>query len=59
MIKYENEPFKQHIFRFSDVNGSAVDRSFLDKYKVDLWLPGAPTHPMCFIDGITRLREKK
>ena len=22
MIKYENEPFKQHIFRFSDVNGS-------------------------------------
>ena len=37
----------------------AVDRSFLDKYKVDLWLPGAPTHPMCFIDGITRLREKK
>ncbi|MBP3432708.1 MAG: NADH:ubiquinone oxidoreductase [Alistipes sp.] len=37
----------------------AVDRSFLDRYKVDLWLPGAPTHPMCFIDGITRLREKK
>ena len=37
----------------------AVDRSFLDKYRVDLWLPGAPTHPMCFIDGITRLREKK
>ena len=37
----------------------AVDRSFLDKYKVDLWLPGAPTHPMCFIDGISRLREKK
>lgn len=22
MIKYENEPFKQHIFRFCDVNGS-------------------------------------
>lgn len=37
----------------------AVDRRFLDRYKVDLWLPGAPTHPMCFIDGITRLREKK
>ncbi len=36
----------------------AVDRTFLDKYKVDLWLPGAPTHPMCFIDGITRLRGK-
>lgn len=36
----------------------AVDRSFLDKYHVDLWLPGAPTHPLCFIDGITRLRKK-
>lgn len=36
----------------------AVDRTFLDKYHVDLWLPGAPTHPLCFIDGITRLRKK-
>lgn len=36
----------------------AVDRSFLAKYHVDLWLPGAPTHPLCFIDGITRLRKK-
>ena len=35
----------------------AVDRSFLDKYHVDLWLPGAPTHPLCFIDGITKLRK--
>ena len=37
----------------------AVDRRFLDKYHVDLWLPGAPTHPLCFIDGITRLRAKR
>ncbi|MBQ4499619.1 MAG: NADH:ubiquinone oxidoreductase [Alistipes sp.] len=37
----------------------AVERSFITKYKVDLWLPGAPTHPLCFIDGITRLREKR
>ena len=37
----------------------AVDRRFMDKYKVDLWLPGAPTHPLCFIDGITRLRKKQ
>ena len=35
----------------------AVDRSFLDKYHVDLWLPGAPTHPLCFIDGVTKLRK--
>ena len=40
-------------------DSEAVDRTFLEKYKVDLWLPGTPTHPMCFIDGITRLREKK
>ncbi|MBR5877235.1 MAG: NADH:ubiquinone oxidoreductase [Alistipes sp.] len=33
----------------------AVDRSFLDKYKVDLWLPGTPTHPMTFIDGVMNL----
>lgn len=39
-------------------NSPAVDRSFLDKYHVDLWLPGAPTHPLCFIDGITRIRKK-
>ena len=37
----------------------AVERSFLEKYHVDLWLPGAPTHPLCFIDGITRLRAKQ
>ena len=37
----------------------AVDRRFLEKYHVDLWLPGAPTHPLCFIDGITRLRKKQ
>ena len=37
----------------------AVDRSFLYKYHVDLWLPGAPTHPLCFIEGITNLRKKR
>lgn len=36
----------------------AIDRRFMDKYHVDLWLPGAPTHPMCFIDGVSRLRLK-
>lgn len=33
----------------------AVDRSFLEKYHVDLWLPGTPTHPMTFIDGVMNL----
>lgn len=33
----------------------AVDRRFFDTHAVDLWLPGAPTHPMTFIDGILTL----
>lgn len=37
----------------------AIDRSFLDSHKVDLWLPGAPTHPMTFIDGIMNLIGRK
>ncbi len=37
----------------------AVERSFLDKYHVDLWLPGAPTHPLCFIDGVMKMRAKR
>ena len=37
----------------------AVDRSFLERYKVDLWLPGAPTHPMTFIDGVMNMLKLK
>lgn len=37
----------------------AVDRSFLERHPVDLWLPGAPTHPMTFIDGILTLLGKR
>lgn len=37
----------------------AVDRSFLEKYHVDLWLPGTPTHPMTFIDGVMNLIDLK
>ena len=40
-------------------NSPAVERSFLDKYHVDLWLPGAPTHPLCFIDGVMKMRAKR
>lgn len=43
---------------FSD--SRALDRSFLDRQTPDLWLPGAPTHPMTFIDGVrTLLGHKK
>ena len=37
----------------------AVDRSFFERHHVDLWLPGAPTHPMVFIDGLRTLLGKK
>ena len=37
----------------------AVDRSWMDSRRVDLWLPGAPTHPMTFIDAVTSLRKKR
>jgi len=32
-----------------------LDRSFLDKYHVDLFLPGCPVHPLTFINGILEL----
>ena len=37
----------------------AVDRRFLERYNVDLWLPGAPTHPMTFIDGVMNMLKLK
>lgn len=33
----------------------AIDRSFLDKYPVDLYIPGNPVHPLTFINGILSL----
>ena len=32
-----------------------VDRSFYERYTPDLWLPGAPTHPMIFIEAVMNL----
>ncbi|MBQ5726360.1 MAG: NADH:ubiquinone oxidoreductase [Alistipes sp.] len=37
----------------------AIDRRWLESHKVDLWLPGAPTHPMTFIDGVMNLVGRK
>lgn len=37
----------------------AIDRSFLEKHRVDLWVPGTPTHPMTFIDGVMNLLGRK
>jgi Ni,Fe-hydrogenase III small subunit/Fe-S-cluster-containing hydrogenase component 2 len=30
----------------------ALDRRFFDKYKVDLYVPGCPSHPLTIINGI-------
>ena len=37
----------------------AVDRRFMERYNVDLWLHGAPTHPMTFIDGVMNMLNLK
>jgi Ni,Fe-hydrogenase III small subunit/NAD-dependent dihydropyrimidine dehydrogenase PreA subunit len=31
---------------------STIDRIFLEKYNVDLFIPGCPIHPLTFINGI-------
>jgi Ni,Fe-hydrogenase III small subunit len=36
----------------------AVDRSFLDKYPIDLYIPGNPVHPLTFINGVLSLIKK-
>jgi len=33
-------------------NSSEIDRSFLDKYKIDLYIPGCPIHPLTFINAV-------
>jgi Ni,Fe-hydrogenase III small subunit len=37
----------------------AIDRSFLDKYPVDLYIPGNPTHPLTIINGLVDLTRKR
>jgi Ni,Fe-hydrogenase III small subunit len=36
----------------------ALDRSFLDKIQVDLYVPGNPIHPLTFINGVLALMGK-
>ncbi|MDQ2657973.1 MAG: hypothetical protein M3Y60_11180, partial [Bacteroidota bacterium] len=36
-------------------NSPAVDRSFLEQHRVDLYVPGNPIHPLTFINGILDL----
>ena len=37
----------------------ALNRSFLSKYKIDLYVPGNPMHPLTFINGVLDLIRKK
>ncbi|MDX9881374.1 MAG: hypothetical protein RBS73_04870 [Prolixibacteraceae bacterium] len=37
----------------------ALDRSFLSKYPIDLYIPGNPVHPLTFINGVLSLLRKK
>lgn len=37
-----------------------LNREFLDKYPVDLYIPGCPTHPLTFINGVlSYIKNKK
>ncbi|MBI3502685.1 MAG: NADH:ubiquinone oxidoreductase [Bacteroidetes bacterium] len=37
----------------------ALNRNFLSKYKIDLFVPGNPVHPLTFINGILELIRKR
>lgn len=37
----------------------AVDRTFIEKHNVDLYIPGNPVHPLTFINGVLELIRKR
>ena len=37
----------------------ALNRSFLEKHTIDLYVPGNPIHPLTFINGILELIKKR
>jgi len=37
----------------------ALNRKFLDSYKIDLYIPGNPPHPLTFINGVLGLIQKR
>jgi Ni,Fe-hydrogenase III small subunit/NAD-dependent dihydropyrimidine dehydrogenase PreA subunit len=41
------------------VGSSALDRSFLDKYPIDLYIPGNPAHPLTIVNGLLDLTRKR
>lgn len=39
-------------------NSNELNREFLQKYPIDLYIPGCPVHPLTFINGILRYIKK-
>jgi Ni,Fe-hydrogenase III small subunit len=39
--------------------GQALNRTFIDKYPIDLYVPGNPVHPLSFINGVLDLIRDK
>lgn len=37
----------------------AINRSFLEKHTIDLYVPGNPAHPLTFINGVLELIKKR
>ena len=37
----------------------ALQRSFLEKYPIDLYVPGNPPHPLTFVNGVLELIRKR
>lgn len=41
-------------------NSTQLNREFLEKYPIDLYIPGCPVHPLTFINSVlSYIREKK
>lgn len=38
---------------------AALDRSFISRYKIDLYVPGNPIHPLTFINGVLELVRRR
>jgi Ni,Fe-hydrogenase III small subunit len=36
-----------------------INRSFINKYPIDLYVPGNPVHPLTFINGVLDLIKTK
>ncbi|MGN1125322.1 MAG: 4Fe-4S binding protein [Candidatus Gastranaerophilaceae bacterium] len=41
------------------VESSKLNREFLEKYPIDLYIPGCPVHPLTFINGILSFINRK